>query len=816
MLSRRRRAWIPASFPLLLTSLACAQCPLGLTNLGQPVGLTDAPVAATLHDFDGPGPLSPELFVATRSNLNAWNGTSWRPFGSGITSSAQVRLASHDFDGSGPDAPRIVAANTNPFTIFAYDASGASIGIPGGFNNQILSLLSFDQDGPGPAAAQLIAAGRFTSISIPGSPTRNRIASWNGTTWNALGAGLSSDVQTLELWDTDGDGPLPALLVAGGRFTGPSLGQLGVATWNGTAWTYLAFPLNTSVNEVRDLTTWDHDGVPTTPRRLVAVGSFNQSTPSGFRNIAMWTGTSWTNIGTPNPLSAVDSVTTAASPALAAPARLIIAGAFSIAAPLTSISGVAVFENNAWQPLGSGFMPQPGMSVVIDATTPTNRITVLGPFTQTPAGTPVNYAAQWTGSAWRSMPDTADANLAFPVRFAIDLVTPTGERAIVAVTDTGSLSRLYRRTSAGWQFLAEVPTVTSAVKWTPPGVTRPQIALAAASNIITTDGLSTTTLTTIPGATDTRLAVRNTPDGQRLIASGNQRIYTITPSGALQQLGGLFNVSASSLTAWDHDANPATPDHILAAGGFTTIAGQLFPRVARWNDTAWVTIGAIEANQPANVNPAEFISTWNHDNNPATPNVPVCLGAFQFANPSNTEVRGLAQWTGSQWAPMPTGRPWTIGSPALLDEWDRDGTGPLAPELVTVSGGQVWSLSSQGAWQPLNGDATSLFAVVGIVSDPVRPNQPDVLFVSRRWNLQVDPNSPAAALFVGACRECDSIDFNNNQIFPEDQDIIDFLAALTTPPCPTCSDIDFNNNHIFPEDQDVFDFFNVFAGGACS
>jgi hypothetical protein len=33
--------------------------------------------------------------------------------------------------------------------------------------------------------------------------------------------------------------------------------------------------------------------------------------------------------------------------------------------------------------------------------------------------------------------------------------------------------------------------------------------------------------------------------------------------------------------------------------------------------------------------------------------------------------------------------------------------------------------------------------------------------------------------------------------------------------CATCSDIDFNNNGVFPEDQDVVDYFNVLAGGQC-
>ena len=64
---------------------------------------------------------------------------------------------------------------------------------------------------------------------------------------------------------------------------------------------------------------------------------------------------------------------------------------------------------------------------------------------------------------------------------------------------------------------------------------------------------------------------------------------------------------------------------------------------------------------------------------------------------------------------------------------------------------------------------------------------------------------------------CDSIDFNRNTVFPEDQDVIDFLSVLAGGPCSTsvCSDIDFNNNGVFPEDQDVIDFFTVLAGGEC-
>ena len=62
---------------------------------------------------------------------------------------------------------------------------------------------------------------------------------------------------------------------------------------------------------------------------------------------------------------------------------------------------------------------------------------------------------------------------------------------------------------------------------------------------------------------------------------------------------------------------------------------------------------------------------------------------------------------------------------------------------------------------------------------------------------------------------CDSIDFNQNGVFPEDQDVVDFFDVLAGGECAACSDIDFNNNGVFPEDQDVVDFFNVLAGGNC-
>ncbi|HLP83760.1 MAG TPA: M12 family metallopeptidase [Phycisphaerales bacterium] len=64
---------------------------------------------------------------------------------------------------------------------------------------------------------------------------------------------------------------------------------------------------------------------------------------------------------------------------------------------------------------------------------------------------------------------------------------------------------------------------------------------------------------------------------------------------------------------------------------------------------------------------------------------------------------------------------------------------------------------------------------------------------------------------------CNDIDFNNNNVFPEDQDVMDFFNVLAGGDCsePACDDIDFNNNGVFPEFYDILGLFNVLGGGTC-
>ncbi len=65
---------------------------------------------------------------------------------------------------------------------------------------------------------------------------------------------------------------------------------------------------------------------------------------------------------------------------------------------------------------------------------------------------------------------------------------------------------------------------------------------------------------------------------------------------------------------------------------------------------------------------------------------------------------------------------------------------------------------------------------------------------------------------------CDSVDFNNDGLFPDTADIDDFLSVFSGGTCtndPDCGDIDFNNDALFPDTADIDALLSVFSGGPC-
>ena len=265
-----------------------------------------------------------------------------------------------------------------------------------GLNGTVKALAVFD-DGSGPA---LYAGGTFTAS---GSTGLNRIAKWNGTSWTALGNGLNNAVNALCVYD-DGTGPA---LYAGGAFT-IAIGNIpaanivvnGIARWNGTAWSAVtanATPADRGMNgPVNALAVFD-DGAG---ESLYAGGSFSTADTIPASNIAAWDGTAWSALGSGTSaevwsLALFDiDFTGPIDPVLA------VGGDFLLAGGVT-VNRIGTWDGAEWAALGSGADGSVRALAQLDKGTDA-ALGAGGDFTSI-GGVSANRIAYWTGTVWEPM-----------------------------------------------------------------------------------------------------------------------------------------------------------------------------------------------------------------------------------------------------------------------------------------------------------------------------------------------------------------------------------------------------------------------------
>jgi len=99
---------------------------------------------------------------------------------------------------------------------------------------------------------------------------------------------------------------------------------------------------------------------------------------------------------------------------------------------------------------------------------------------------------------------------------------------------------------------------------------------------------------------------------------------------------------------------------------------------------------------------------------------------------------------------------------------------------------------------------------------PVTARQ-DYNIAVRAWSGDIT-NGRLAVTFTPGGPTCDSIDFNGDGLFPDNQDLEDFFSVFGGGPCstgPLCGDLDFNNDELFPDNADLESYLRVFGGGDC-
>jgi trimeric autotransporter adhesin len=316
---------------------------------------------------------------APTNHMSRWNGYQWAPFGGGsaTTVTAMTTFAGrivaggwfHQTAGNGSAAHNIVGWDGVTLTSFG-----------SGMDNPVLAMKAFKYPGVN-GSNELIAAGSFTHA---GGVTANFIARWDVNpfiafpppAWEPMGAGFSNAVyaverynsatyaggaftfsssavsriarwnETTDTWEPVGtgmNGPVYALktykgfLYAGGAFTsagGVSTG--GFARWNGTTWSDVGGFFNGTVNALEI-----HNDM------LVMAGVFPGI--GGSPNIAQYSGTSYSTLGTGGTNAAVRSLRSTGP-------RLYVGGDFSVAG-LVSSNHMAYWDGAWHEALGGADTP---------------------------------------------------------------------------------------------------------------------------------------------------------------------------------------------------------------------------------------------------------------------------------------------------------------------------------------------------------------------------------------------------------------------------------------------------------------------------
>jgi hypothetical protein len=230
----------------------------------------------------------------------------------------------------------------------------------------------------------LIAGGIFSSVN--GGTAANNIASWNGSSWSALGTGTTNTVVSLMIYN--------GLLIAGGFFgsAGGVTGTKCIASWNGVSW----LPLGTGMEG--DLftcvyTLGDYNG------QLYAGGYFNTAGGIPAENIAVWGGLSWLPVGSGLHRS-VRAFTVFDNE--------LIGGGYFTQADGEEVNRIASWNGFDWSAHGTGMGGGDTEDTCVFALTSYSNQLIAGGVFVTAGGVTVNHIAAWNKRGISGVPFLSD------------------------------------------------------------------------------------------------------------------------------------------------------------------------------------------------------------------------------------------------------------------------------------------------------------------------------------------------------------------------------------------------------------------------
>ena len=287
----------------------------------------------------------------TVANIAKWDGRSWSPLASGIDGTVYalgIDASGNVYaGGSFTQAGGVTASNIAKWNGSSWSALGSGAE---GVDSSVLSL-AIDV-----SAGRVYVGGLFTSA---GGATANRLASWDGSAWSTLGAGLNERVTAITI-GAGGD------VFVGGWFTSAGLTSAAyVARWDGSTWSALGAGLGLFAQ-----------GLAYGNGTLYAVGDFTTAGGAAALRVAAWADGTWSALGAG---FSSDVSKVAVGPD----------GSVTVVGEVTG--GVMRWSGSAWEVLSGGLNDDANAL----AFTPSGSLVVGGRFT-TAGGMPASRIAIWT------------------------------------------------------------------------------------------------------------------------------------------------------------------------------------------------------------------------------------------------------------------------------------------------------------------------------------------------------------------------------------------------------------------------------------
>jgi hypothetical protein len=537
----------------------------------------------------------------------------------------------------------------------------------------------------------LYAGGSFTNA---GGIAATNIAKWDGTNWSALGSGTDGRISALAVSGS--------ALYAGGNFTtAGSIAATNIAKWDGNSWSALGSGMDGGIS-----------ALAVSGSELYAGGNFTTAGGNAATNIAQWDGNSW---------SALDSGVDGGISALAVSGYDVYAGGRFATAGGIAATNIAKWRNGSgWSALGPGMNPQ----VIALAVYGGALYVVNDPY----GGMyPPGYVYKWDGNSWSvlgQMNGNFSGGYVLPVYALAVSGSDLYAGGFFTVVNSTSASSIAKWNGGSWSALE--PGLNGIFPQTYPNVT----ALAVSGNDAYVGGF----FATAGGAGAAYNIARWNGSGWSALGSGIgpnfyfDSVNALTASGSDLYVGGNFTETGGSaakyVAKWDGSSWSAlgsglgsdtvsaqvhalavSGNDLYAAGAFMTASGIAVTNIAKWDGSSWSALGSGigDANSSVNV-----LAVSRSD---------VYAGG-SFTTAGGIAATNIARWDGGSWSALgsgisaPAAYPYNGGSVVALAVSGSDlyaggsftSTGGVAATNIAKWDGNSWSPLGSG----LNGGVAAL------------------------------------------------------------------------------------------------------------